>query len=360
MKSNKFLKKIIWLCSFFLVLQANSTFAATTTYVCTCKGVDISSFTGKLKEVPTCDVKPGVFSECESYCGGKDKIYSCLPKAIARPAQLGGAPLAPTEKIEENNNVQFTPQIGIPGSEFQQGVGVNIGEETKTKVTSDLLGRYVVSFYNWGLSIGGVLAVLMLMAGGLIWLTSAGDSGKIDDAKKMISGSLLGVLLLVGAYFFLNTINPDLTKMPILEIDTVKNIKQEVLACCDPEKGLIETPIKLEEGKKIALEGNLKGKEIKCKDSALECKSGEVCTHFGKEEKYTCKTNNVCCSCWWTTLGMSNSVCLDNITVEKCAEFCSERKDILRSDINLFTASTESHQCAFNWRGMTGSYCGFK
>ncbi len=122
------------------------------------------------------------------------------------------------------NDVEFTPQIGIPGTEFQQGTGVKVGETVGATTSSTLLARYVAAFYTWGLSIVGVLAVLMLMAGGITWLTSAGDSGKIGNAKKMISGSLFGTLLLVGAYFFLNTINPDITKLPALEMANIKNI----------------------------------------------------------------------------------------------------------------------------------------
>lgn len=132
-----------------------------------------------------------------------------------------------TPAVAANNmttDVNFTPQIGIPGTEFQQGTGVKVGETVGATTSSTLLARYVAAFYTWGLSIVGVLAVLMLMAGGLTWLTSAGDSGKIGNAKKMISGSLFGTLLLVGAYFFLNTINPDIAKLPALEMAAIKNI----------------------------------------------------------------------------------------------------------------------------------------
>jgi hypothetical protein len=133
--------------------------------------------------------------------------------------------------VENVNETKFTPQVSIPDSEFKQGTAVDVGRASGTKITSDLIGRYVVAFYNWGLSIGGVLAVLMLMAGGLIWLTSAGDSGKIDEAKKMISGSLLGTLLLVGAYFFLHTINPNLINMPAITMDTI-NYRPVGNGCC--------------------------------------------------------------------------------------------------------------------------------
>lgn len=119
-------------------------------------------------------------------------------------------------------NMEFVPQIGIPDSEFVEGTGVTVGRASGSVMTSDLLARYVNAFYKWGLSIVGVIAVLMLMAGGIVWLTSAGDSEKIGQAKKMIGGSLFGAFLLVGAYFFLNTINPDLTNLPVIELDIIK------------------------------------------------------------------------------------------------------------------------------------------
>lgn len=130
---------------------------------------------------------------------------------------------------------QFVPQIGIPGSDFQQGAGTTIGSEGTNAVTgeavmrSDLLARYIAAFYNWGFGIVGVIAVLMLMAAGVIWLTSGGDSGKIGNAKKMIEGALMGTGLLVGSWFLLNTINPNLTNLPALEMVVISNISESFL-----------------------------------------------------------------------------------------------------------------------------------
>lgn len=128
----------------------------------------------------------------------------------------------PISAAIEVDDVKFTPQIGIPGSEFQQGEAVEVGRVSvkgENKVlTANLISRYVNSFYSWGLSILGILAVLMLMTGGILWLTSRGDNGQIEKAKKMISGSLFGSLLLLGAWFILNTINPDLVKPASIDV----------------------------------------------------------------------------------------------------------------------------------------------
>lgn len=132
-------------------------------------------------------------------------------------------------------DVNFSPQVGIPKTEFEKGTPIVIGKEVKNAITgdtvmrSDLLARYISAFYSWGLSIVGVISVLMLMAAGVIWLTSAGDSGKITNAKKMIEGSLLGGALLIGSWFLLNTINPNLTKLPALETVIIDKV---VTGCC--------------------------------------------------------------------------------------------------------------------------------
>ena len=150
---------------------------------------------------------------------------------------IGASLIAPQKSLAAAP--EFTPQIGIPGSNFQTDTGNVIGQEVKNATTgetvmrSDLIGRYITAFYNWGFSIVGVIAVLMLMAAGVIWLTSGGDSGKIGNAKKMIEGALLGSALLVGSWFLLNTINPNLVNMPTIDMVIIKQVK---LGCCDAAK----------------------------------------------------------------------------------------------------------------------------
>ena len=127
-------------------------------------------------------------------------------------------------------NFTFTPQVGIPGSDFQVDKSVAVGETKNGTTSSTLLANYINSFYIYALNILGVLAVLILMAGGVQWIVSGGNTKKIDSAKKMISGSLFGGFLLLGSYFILNTINPNLTKLPAIEM---KSMEYVGVGCCD-------------------------------------------------------------------------------------------------------------------------------
>ena len=63
--------------------------------------------------------------------------------------------------------------------------------------------------------IGGVMAFGVIVYGGVKYTTSAGNPSGQSDAKEWIEAALLGLLLLVGAYFILNVINPQLINLTL-------------------------------------------------------------------------------------------------------------------------------------------------
>lgn len=128
--------------------------------------------------------------------------------------------------------LEFKPQVPIPGMSASEPAGAVVGN----KVVSTLLPRYIDTFYNYGLSIAGLLAAVMLMAGGTLWLVSGGDSGKVGQAKDIISGSLIGLIILFSAYLILNTINPELLKMKPISMSGIGTVAEtaesERFGCC--------------------------------------------------------------------------------------------------------------------------------
>jgi hypothetical protein len=70
------------------------------------------------------------------------------------------------------------------------------------------------------ISLAGVLAVLSLILAGFQYITTGVFSVK-TDAKDRIWNSILGLLLALGAFVILNTINPDLVNNLGLNIDSV-------------------------------------------------------------------------------------------------------------------------------------------
>lgn len=86
------------------------------------------------------------------------------------------------------------------------------------------IAQYISAAYTYGLSIAAILAVLIIMAAGLLWMVSGGDSGKKGQAKKMILGSILGLALVVGLSLFLSFINPNLIITKNISLDNISRI----------------------------------------------------------------------------------------------------------------------------------------
>lgn len=50
------------------------------------------------------------------------------------------------------------------------------------------------------LSFLGVIFLVLTIYGGFLWMTAAGDEGKVESAKKMITAAIIGLIIIVSAY----------------------------------------------------------------------------------------------------------------------------------------------------------------
>lgn len=73
--------------------------------------------------------------------------------------------------------------------------------------------NYARFIYPFAISVAAILAVVMLIIAGLEMMTVS--EGMRSDAKQKIQNALLGLLLAVGAYLILRTVNPDLLNLKI-------------------------------------------------------------------------------------------------------------------------------------------------
>lgn len=71
----------------------------------------------------------------------------------------------------------------------------------------------VLWIYIFMIGIAGLAAFLMIVWGGIQWLSSAGNPAQIGDAKDKIQKALLGLLLILSSVLILNLINPELTNL---------------------------------------------------------------------------------------------------------------------------------------------------
>lgn len=114
-----------------------------------------------------------------------------------------------------------------------EGINTSIpGMNTATQANPDPVG-IIANLFQFALLIGGLLAFVMIVYGGIEYAAS-GDSGSGQkEAKDRIQQALLGLLLLAGSFILLNTINPELTK---LEFPTLTKIKQSSVSLLNLNK----------------------------------------------------------------------------------------------------------------------------
>jgi hypothetical protein len=78
------------------------------------------------------------------------------------------------------------------------------------------------NIYYFAMALGGFLAFASIVYAGIKWTASRGNSSTISDAKDQITQALIGLLLLMGSFIVLNTINPQLTILKFPELTKIE------------------------------------------------------------------------------------------------------------------------------------------
>jgi len=120
-----------------------------------------------------------------------------------------------TDAAEGNSNLEYEMEVGIPGSDYSKG------DTFKPSGNTSDIGNYIKAIYNYGIGIAGILAVVVIMIGGVVWLTAGGNTNKVESAKQWIGGALSGLVLVLTSYMLLYQINPNLVEFRNQEITTI-------------------------------------------------------------------------------------------------------------------------------------------
>ncbi|PIX62460.1 hypothetical protein CO057_01855 [Candidatus Uhrbacteria bacterium CG_4_9_14_0_2_um_filter_41_50] len=106
--------------------------------------------------------------------------------------------------------------VEIPGLSFtpayKEGGSVN----------TNYLGEYIQAVYSWLIPAASLLAVVMMMIGGLQWMLARGDSGKIGNAKTKLKNATTGLVLLLAAYSITYVVDPNLLTYDSLSVSYIE------------------------------------------------------------------------------------------------------------------------------------------
>ncbi|MBI4779675.1 hypothetical protein HY797_04495 [Candidatus Falkowbacteria bacterium] len=109
--------------------------------------------------------------------------------------------------------IKFTPQV--------QGLDYTFNA---SDTGTGNIARYVRAIYKYAIGIVGILAAVVLMIGGVMWIVAGGSSTMIGEAKAWIGASLTGLVLALLSYLILATVNPALVNFKTSGIQKVTEL----------------------------------------------------------------------------------------------------------------------------------------
>lgn len=93
---------------------------------------------------------------------------------------------------------QVTGKIkgGLTNAAQGSGYATTGGGSDLTVIVGNLIGQ--------ALTVVGVLLLGLMLYGGILWMTAAGDKGKVEKATSVIKNAIIGLIIIVLAYALSN------------------------------------------------------------------------------------------------------------------------------------------------------------
>ncbi|MBU0661049.1 pilin [Patescibacteria group bacterium] len=180
------------------------------------------------------------------------------------------------------------------------------------KTTFSNMGEFIQIMYRYGLQIAGILAVIMIIVGGFQWTMSGGNASIIGEAKKRITGAVIGLVIAALSFTILQTINPQTTSFRLPSVWMINPTHLGSEYCMDiKDKNVVYALFKKDHDKKTdgekasALEAANRFSKFTIKQEDTSCGSeyfigntnGQVCSGTmcspGKLCYYPTKTGNI-------------------------------------------------------------------
>lgn len=103
------------------------------------------------------------------------------------------------------------------------------------------IGEYIKKLYETAIGVGGIAAVAVIVFGAIYITLSGSSPQRRQEGRSYIIAAIWGIVLLLGAYIILNTINPQLVTLSPPGGETLTSSKKEIPGCplsawesCDP------------------------------------------------------------------------------------------------------------------------------
>ena len=112
------------------------------------------------------------------------------------------------------------PNSPLNSSTIVEGIG--LGQKTGTP---EALYTRITYFLTWGMSI---VAILVLIYGGFLYITAGGEAEKAEKGKKAIIGAVIGIIIIMLSYTVFNVSIGALKKSGEGGVQTDQQIREQL------------------------------------------------------------------------------------------------------------------------------------
>lgn len=223
MKKSIFVVKILFslllISIIFLPIFILTAFAADTVTSATC--TDKASAEKAVAADKTCSMTSA------SGCKFPNVAYTCSQDASIQTDEYIPY-MTPGLDAISKNQTQFKGKVITPTKFTLAAIpGIQYGS----------IESYLESLYYWGIGIVGVLTLIQLIRGGLMYMVSGAVEQK-TNAKGIITDALIGLVLALASFIIINVLNPRLAIItePVLKTPSTEQItpitEQGTIARC--------------------------------------------------------------------------------------------------------------------------------
>jgi len=129
-------------------------------------------------------------------------------------------------------------EVDIPGLKLSDNI-TPIEDAGSNFYRIPWLAEYMKGVYRFGVGAAAILAIMMIMIGGVLWMTAGGNQERVTNGKKYIAGALAGLVLALSSYTILRIVNPALVYLSPTKLPAVQYEKLEVMPLAESSEAIV-------------------------------------------------------------------------------------------------------------------------
>lgn len=109
------------------------------------------------------------------------------------------------EKLNKISKFAVPFALLLPLLAFAQGEIPGTNLPGGTELTLDKVKALIQTLANWLIIVGVIIAVIYIIWGGVMWMTSRGDETKVKKARSAVLHGIIGAIIVLGVGVILRT-----------------------------------------------------------------------------------------------------------------------------------------------------------